>query len=50
MISISLKNETSYEDSFCIPVEASLKNEIKVMGIVLFPCQDHLKMKQRSRD
>jgi len=43
LISISLKIENSYKDSFCVSVETSLKNEIEVMSIVPFFVSSSLK-------
>jgi hypothetical protein len=43
LISNSLKNETSYEDSFFVSVETSLKNETEVMSIVLVSVSISLK-------
>jgi hypothetical protein len=44
LISSSLKNETTYEDSFFfISVETSLKNETEVTSIVLVSVSSSLK-------
>jgi hypothetical protein len=43
LISSSLKNETSYEDSFCVSVATSLKNETEVTSIVLVSVSSSLK-------
>jgi hypothetical protein len=43
LISRSLKNETTYEDSYFISVETSLKNEIEVVSIVLIFVSSSLK-------
>jgi hypothetical protein len=43
LISSSLKNETTYEDSFFISVATSLKNETKVTSIVLVSVPSSLK-------
>jgi hypothetical protein len=34
LLSSSLKNETTYEDSFCVSAATSLKNETEVLRIV----------------
>jgi hypothetical protein len=43
LISSSLKNETTYEDSFFVSVATSLKNETEVTSIVLFSVSSSLK-------
>jgi hypothetical protein len=43
LISILLKNETTYEDIFFISVATSLKNEIEVMSLVLVSMSISLK-------
>jgi hypothetical protein len=43
LISSSLKNETTYEDSFFVSVETSLKNETEVTSIVLVSMSSSLK-------
>jgi hypothetical protein len=43
LISSSLKNETTCEDSFFVSVETSLKNEIEVTSIVLVSMSSSLK-------
>jgi hypothetical protein len=43
MISSSLKNETTYEDSFFVSAETSLKNETWVTSIVLVSVSSSLK-------
>jgi hypothetical protein len=43
LISSSLKNETTYEDSFFVSMETSIKNEIEVMSIVLVSMSSLLK-------
>jgi hypothetical protein len=43
LISISLKNETTYEDSFFVSVATSLKNETEVTSIVLVYVRSSLK-------
>jgi len=48
LISISLKNETTYEDSFYVSKETSLKNETKVFEHS-FLISNSLKMKHRLR-
>jgi hypothetical protein len=43
LISSSLKNETTYKDSFFISVETLLKNETEVTSIVLVSMSSSLK-------
>ena len=43
LISSSLKNETTYEDSVFISVETSLKNETEVKSIILVSVSSSLK-------
>jgi hypothetical protein len=43
LISSSLKNETTFEDSFCVSVATSLKNETEVTSIVLVSVSSSLK-------